>query len=80
MASRTDIGWGYAPAQAVHGRIAVRRAEAAAALGISVDSFERYVQPEIRAIRIGTLRVFRIADIEDWAEANASRVLEPDYR
>ena len=32
-------------------RLALTRAEAAEALGISVDSFDRYVQPEIRLVR-----------------------------
>jgi hypothetical protein len=38
-------------------RVALTRAEAAEALGISVDSFERHVQPEVRLIRRGRMRL-----------------------
>ncbi len=38
-------------------RIALTREEAARALGMSVDSFERYVQSEVRLIRRGRLRL-----------------------
>ena len=35
-------------------RIALTRGEAAAALGISLDSFERHVQSELRLVRRGS--------------------------
>ena len=57
-------------------RIALTRAHAALALGMSIDSFERYVQPEIPAIRKGRLRLFRVSDLERWAATNASFVLD----
>jgi hypothetical protein len=57
-------------------RLALTRAEAAAALGISVDSFERYVQPELRLIRRGRLRLVAVRELEVWLERNAARVLE----
>jgi hypothetical protein len=39
-------------------RIALTRAKAAASLGMGVSSFERYVQPEVRCIRRGSLRLY----------------------
>jgi hypothetical protein len=57
-------------------RLALTRAEAAASLGMSVDSFERYVQPELRLIRRGSLRLIAVPEIEQWLERNAERVLE----
>jgi excisionase family DNA binding protein len=57
-------------------RPALTRTEAAAALGLSVDSFERYVQPEIRLVRRGRLRLVAVAELERWLAANAARVLE----
>ena len=57
-------------------RLALTRAEAAASLGISLDSFERYVQPEIRHIRRGRLRLIPVAELERWLDSNAARVLE----
>ena len=57
-------------------RIALTRAEAATALGMSVDSFERYVQPHIRLIRRGRMRLVSVRELERWLETNADRVFE----
>jgi hypothetical protein len=57
-------------------RLALTRAEAAAAIGISLDSFERYVQPELRLVRRGRLRLVAVRELERWLDANAARVLE----
>jgi hypothetical protein len=46
-----------AATQAPSPRIALTRAEAATALGISIDSFERHVQPEIRLVRRNSIRL-----------------------
>jgi len=45
---------------------------------MSIDSFERYVQPDLRAIRRGRLRLFLISDLRAWAEANAAHAIDPD--
>jgi excisionase family DNA binding protein len=57
-------------------RIALTRTEAAEALGISVDSFERYIQPELRLIRRGRLRLIPVVELTRWIETNAARTLE----
>ena len=49
-------------------RIVLTRDEAAASLGMSLDSFERYVQPNIRMIREGRLRLFAVAHLRAWAD------------
>jgi excisionase family DNA binding protein len=59
-------------------RLAFTRAEAAAAIGVSLDSFERYVQPELRLVRRGRLRLIPVAELSRWLEKNAARVLEED--
>ena len=57
-------------------RIALTREEAAAALGMgSVDSFERYVQPHVRMIRRGRLRLVPVRELERWAAEAAERTL-----
>jgi hypothetical protein len=56
-------------------RVALTRDEAAAALGMSLDSFERHVQPELRIIRRGKLRLVPVPELERWAAAAAERVL-----
>lgn len=54
-------------------RLALTRAEAAEALGMSVDSFERYVQAEVRLIRRGRIRLVPIGELERWLVENAER-------
>lgn len=56
--------------------IALSKPDAAAALGMSVDSFERYVMADVRCIRRGRLRLFPVAELERWANVNAERLLE----
>jgi hypothetical protein len=56
-------------------RIALTRAEAAAALGMSLDSFERHAQPELRLVRRGRMRLVPIRELERWLEKNADRSL-----
>jgi hypothetical protein len=52
------------------------RAEAAAAIGCSLDSFEPYVQPDLRLVRRGRMRLVLVRELERWVEANAVTVLE----
>ena len=61
-------------------RVALTRPEAAAALGMSVDSFERYVQPELRIIRRGRMRLIPVSELERWAAENAVFTLEDAVR
>lgn len=57
-------------------RLALTRAEAAEAIGVSLDSFERYVQPELRLVRRGRLRLVAVRELERWLDSNAARLLE----
>jgi hypothetical protein len=56
-------------------RVALMREEAAASLGISLDSFERHVQPDIRMIRCGRLRLVPVAELARWAYEQAEKTL-----
>jgi hypothetical protein len=56
--------------------IALPKNAAAAALGMSVDSFERYVMADVRCIRRGSLRLYPVGDLERWADQNAERLLD----
>jgi hypothetical protein len=58
-------------------RLALTKREAAAALGMSVDSFERHVQPELRVVRRGRLRLFALVEIERWLRENGAKTIEP---
>lgn len=57
-------------------RVTLTKPEAAAALGISVDSFERHVQPELRVIRRGRMRLVPLRELERWAAENAGFVFD----
>lgn len=61
-------------------RVTLTRPEAATALGISVDSFERHVQPELRLIRRGRMRLVPLAELKRWAERSASLTLDGAVR
>lgn len=56
-------------------RVALTRAEAAAALGIGLDSFERYVQPHVRMIRWGRMRLVPVAELQRFADTAAEKTL-----
>lgn len=55
-------------------RVALTRAEAAASLGLSVNSFERHVQPHLRLIRPGKVRLVPVTELTRWVERNAEAV------
>ncbi len=68
-------GLGARPAPVLR-RMALNKRDAAAVLGVSVDSFERHVQPELRYVRRGKLRLFAISELERWLDLNAARALD----
>jgi hypothetical protein len=41
---------------------------------MSLDSFERHVQPELRLIRRGKLRLIPVVELERWAVENAESI------
>ncbi len=58
-------------------RLALDRSEAAASLGMSLDSFERYVQPYVRIIRLGRMRLVAVSELDDWARSAGERAAQP---
>lgn len=52
-------------------RLLLTRREAAAALGVSLSHFQRHVQPFLRCVYSGQLRLYRPYDLERWAEREA---------
>jgi hypothetical protein len=56
-------------------RLALSREEAAAALGMSIDSFERHVQPTMRLVRLGRMRLVPIRELERWLDEHAERTV-----
>jgi Helix-turn-helix domain len=54
-------------------QLAYSKPQAAAVLGISVDSFDRYVGRDIKAVRRGKLRLYPRSELERWLRENACR-------
>jgi excisionase family DNA binding protein len=57
-------------------RLALSKAEAAEALGVSIDFFEEHVMPELRVVRRGRRRLVPVPELERWLRQNASLALE----
>lgn len=49
--------------------------EAAAALSISRDSFERYIMPQLRVVRVGRRLLIPVRELEQWLEHEAAEPL-----
>lgn len=56
-------------------RLAFTRAEAAESIGMSLDSFERHVQPGLKLVRRGKIRLVPVVELQRWLEANSEHVL-----
>jgi hypothetical protein len=54
-------------------RMLLTRKEAAGALGMSLRHFQRHVQPYVRCVYSGQLRLYRLRDLERWADGEACR-------
>lgn len=59
-------------------RLALSPADAAAALAMSRDSFDRYVRDEVRLVRRGRLVLVPVVELERWLERSAAVTLEVD--
>lgn len=57
-------------------REALKRTEAAAAIGMSLDSFERWVQPSLRVVRVGRLRLVPVTELRRWLDETAAKALD----
>jgi len=57
-------------------RLALCKEEAAISLGISDESFDRYVKPHLRVMRWGSLRVYSVREIERFMDSEGSSPLE----
>ena len=56
-------------------RLALSKAEAAEALGISVDFLEDHVLAELRVVRLGRRRLIPVAELERWLAEHSERAI-----
>lgn len=52
-------------------RLTLTKKEAAASLGMSVDTFERRVQPHLKLIPLGQLLLVPVDELERWVRSRA---------
>jgi hypothetical protein len=52
-------------------RLLLSRKEAAASLGMSLDTFERRVQPTIKLVPCGQLVLVPLGELESWCDEHA---------
>lgn len=60
----------------LHPTLALQRQDAAAALGIGVDTFDRHVKHHLRVVRVGTARLYPVAELERWLDERASSPMD----
>ena len=56
-------------------RVALTREEAAAAIGVSLTTFEQYVRPHLKLVRLGRARLVPVAELERFAREHAERAV-----
>lgn len=61
-------------------RYTLTRKEAAAALGISLNHFERRVQPELKVVASGQLILIPVSELERWVHRHARFLVEAPVR
>jgi hypothetical protein len=59
-------------------RIGLSPDEAAAALGISRNSFDRWILPSIRVARIGRRVVVPVRELERWLDRHSAVLLDAE--
>jgi hypothetical protein len=57
-------------------RLLLTRQEAASSLGMSVDTFERRVQPFIKVVPCGQLVLIPPHELERWVASNARYIVD----
>ena len=57
-------------------RYTLTRREAAASLGISINHFERKVQPELKVVLLGQLVLIPVAELERWVQRHAHHLTQ----
>ena len=57
-------------------RLTLRKLEAARALGISDEAFQKYVVPHVRCVYLGAARLYLVTDLQAFLEGNAHLPLE----
>jgi excisionase family DNA binding protein len=57
-------------------RVALTRQEAAQSLGVSLSFFAEHVQPQLKLVRVGSVRLVPLRELDRWVEREAQVVIE----
>jgi hypothetical protein len=57
-------------------RTALLQKEAAESLGVGVDFFRGHIGPQLRVVRVGSIRLYPLREIERWLDENAALSLD----
>jgi hypothetical protein len=57
-------------------KLALRLADAAAALDVSVEFFNANVRPEVRLVRRGRVKLVPVSELQRWLDENAAYAVE----
>lgn len=68
----TSRSRGRSPRRDACPTLLLTRKTAARSLGMSLSHFQRHVQPCLPCVHSGQLRLYRLHDLERWAETNLS--------
>lgn len=60
--------------------LALTPEEAAVALSMSRDTFDRYVRDELRLVRVGRKVLVPVRELERWLDRSAARTLGDETR
>ena len=61
-------------------RFTLTRREAAASLGVSINHFERRVQPELKVVISGQLVLIPVDELERWVQRHAHMLVDAPVR
>ena len=54
-------------------KLALQRRDAAAALSVGVDTFDRHIRPLLKCVYVGDLRLWPVAELERYLDEQARR-------
>jgi hypothetical protein len=57
-------------------RVALGQREAAAALGVCLNTFRDRIAPELPVVYLGRRKLYSVRDLEDWFQRTKAKPLE----
>lgn len=57
-------------------RLALRKEEASSACGMSDESFDKYVRPYVKVVRLGAVKVWPVVELQRFLDDRGSSPLE----